>query len=170
MKDDQILCHWGILGMKWGVRRYQNKDGTLTEAGKKREQAERLKNAAKKKENRMDEEAVMDVNRWVKDDIKSTREAVNSTSDVVRNVKDLNRELSSLKKTKRKRMDLTNMTDKEMRDRINREMLERQYDDLFNDEGAKKRGRINVERALDIGGTVLALTSSALSIALALKG
>lgn len=30
------LTHWGIKGMKWGVRRYQNKDGTLTDAGKKR--------------------------------------------------------------------------------------------------------------------------------------
>lgn len=30
------LTHYGILGMKWGVRRYQNKDGTLTSAGKKR--------------------------------------------------------------------------------------------------------------------------------------
>lgn len=30
------LYHWGIKGMKWGVRRYQNADGTLTSAGKKR--------------------------------------------------------------------------------------------------------------------------------------
>lgn len=29
------LYHWGIKGMKWGVRRYQNKDGTLTSEGKK---------------------------------------------------------------------------------------------------------------------------------------
>ena len=30
------LQHWGIKGMRWGVRRYQNKDGSLTPAGKKR--------------------------------------------------------------------------------------------------------------------------------------
>lgn len=29
------LYHHGVKGMKWGVRRYQNKDGTLTSAGKK---------------------------------------------------------------------------------------------------------------------------------------
>lgn len=30
------LQHWGVQGMRWGVRRYQNKDGSLTKAGKKR--------------------------------------------------------------------------------------------------------------------------------------
>lgn len=32
------LYHHGIKGMKWGVRRYQNLDGSLTEAGQKRAQ------------------------------------------------------------------------------------------------------------------------------------
>lgn len=38
------LTHHGILGMKWGVRRYQNKDGSLTAAGRKHYGASGLDN------------------------------------------------------------------------------------------------------------------------------
>ena len=34
--EDNYLMHHGIKGQKWGVRRYQNPDGTFTEAGKSR--------------------------------------------------------------------------------------------------------------------------------------
>lgn len=42
---DYVLYHHGIKGMKWGVRRYQNKDGSLTPAGKKRLAKEEYKKA-----------------------------------------------------------------------------------------------------------------------------
>lgn len=36
MDYELCLCHHGIKGMKWGIRRYQRSDGSLTPAGKKR--------------------------------------------------------------------------------------------------------------------------------------
>ena len=50
--DGPYLMHYGILGMKWGVRRYQNYDGSLTEAGRKqynKKSADRLEYEAIKK-------------------------------------------------------------------------------------------------------------------------
>lgn len=37
---NDYLAHYGVKGMKWGVRRYQNKDGTYTSLGKRRKRGD----------------------------------------------------------------------------------------------------------------------------------
>lgn len=44
---DVEIAHWGIKGQKWGLRRYQNPDGTLTEAGRIRYAKQQAKAEAK---------------------------------------------------------------------------------------------------------------------------
>jgi hypothetical protein len=62
------LYHHGILGQKWGVRRYQNDDGTLTDAGKKRysEDAYEAKTLKSKKTNQLSNEELETLNKRLK--------------------------------------------------------------------------------------------------------
>ena len=41
------LCHYGIQGQKWGVRRFQNSDGSYTSEGKRRAQQQEKKDPVK---------------------------------------------------------------------------------------------------------------------------
>lgn len=171
------LYHWGLKGMKWGVRRYQNKDGTLTDAGKKRYYREadkagykeqsgtgaRYKIANKKgKKERYD----ADPDQWVKDDLGRSKRLVDETTQMTGKLKNLSD--SSMRNQKKVKMDLSNMTDKEMRDQINRAILERQYNDMFAPQKST-RGREFASKTLETAGNVLAVGASALGIALAIK-
>ena len=82
MIDDQ-LYHHGILGMKWGVRRYQNKDGSLTNAGKNRYDRDVRENNSKKKDNRIRIDGP-DPKRWVKEDLNRARRVVDTSSDLLK--------------------------------------------------------------------------------------
>ena len=86
--DNEQIYHHGVLGMKWGVRRYQNKDGSLTAAGKK-------------------------------------RLADNNDSEESKNSTETNNSSSTAKKT------IKDLSDDELRSRINRLQMEKQYADLL---------------------------------------
>lgn len=102
------------------------------------------------------------------DKLEKTRNLINETSNA------LNRTSNILKQEQNKniweRMDLSNMTDQQLRDRINRENLEVQYSKMFNSKSPDvSKGKEYVEKIFDIGGDVLQVTGSALTIALAIK-
>lgn len=161
---DHELYHYGIKGMKWGVRRYQNKDGTLTNAGQKRYDRDVKENNAKKKDNRIVIDGP-DAKRWAREDLSRTKEVVDASSDMVRQLKNIN---NTTKSKSKKPMDLSKMTDQELRDRINRANLEKQYNDIFGS-SETSRGRERVDAILDGAGTALTLTGSALTIAVMVK-
>ena len=81
MNNSNELYHYGTLGMKWGIRRYQNPDGSLTPEGKKRYQklSNALNNASpadlkKRKYRKMREDLVMLIGKTTLSEISSKSE------------------------------------------------------------------------------------------------
>lgn len=161
------LYHHGVKGMKWGVRRYQRKDGSLTPAGQKRYDRDVRENNAKKKDNRINIDGP-DAKRWVKEDISRAKSVADSSSNMVRELKNVER--NTRPAPKKEKMDLSKMSDQQLRDRINRANLEKQYNDMFGQNSTTvSKGRQYVSDILETAGTVLTIGSSALAIALAIK-
>lgn len=74
------------------------------------------------------------------------------------------------KGVRKEKLDLSGMTDQEMRTKINRALLERQYTDMFaKDVSTVTKGQRAADKALKVGGTILTAGSTALSIALMIK-
>ena len=185
--DYDYIYHHGIKGMKWGIRRFQNKDGTRTEAGKKRARQaydedihSDYKRAHEKKsvKSMSDDELNKRVNRISRENkyndltreptkLERSKKVLDASNNLVNTAKRLNQETM---RPVKKNLDLSKMTDQELRDRINRANLERQYQDLFGSEAPTvSKGQKYLTNVLDGAGTALAIGSSALGIALAIK-
>lgn len=107
------LMHWGIKGMKWGVRRYQNKDGSLTPAGKKRYDKEMAK---------LKEEEKIAKNKL------KTQAKLNKLDEKRKEVEALKSGKPIAKKTQQSsKPSVKDMSDDELRRTVNRLLMEQQY-------------------------------------------
>ena len=119
------LMHWGIKGMRWGIRRYQNKDGSLTKAGKKRlqKETEALKKEEQILKNRKAAKAKFDrleaKRKALEDQKKELGDAIGK-----KNKKGKGDDAEPAKKS------LKDMTDEELMSSIRRAQLEQQYSAL----------------------------------------
>ena len=127
LSDDE-LKHWGILGMKWGVRRYQNKDGTLTAKGKKRykEEMDKVKAEEQVIKNRKATKAKLDRLAAKKKAVEDEKKELDDAENAAKGKKAKN---PDEKPPAKKRVQ--DMGDEELAYKIRRIQMEKQYEQLI---------------------------------------
>ena len=158
------LQHWGIKGMKWGVRRYQNADGSLTAAGKKRyrdesESIERELSGATKKSASVED---------YQTSIKSAKSA-SDTIDAARKLKDDAHKIKDPKLERQIRKSTEQMSDKELQQRVQRLNMEDNYTRMMMHREHLKQGEDYVSKMLDVSAVAVRGATTALTIALLVK-
>ena len=164
------LRHHGIKGQKWGVRRFQNSDGSLTAAGRKRygdgeSSYDYGKDSGGRKVVRVSKESSIDN---YENAIKKTKAA----GDAVENIRKFNNDAKRMKDPameKRIRKSTEAMTDKELQQRVNRLNMEDNYTRMMMHREQLKQGEDYVNKVLDVSAVALRGATTALTIALLVK-
>lgn len=166
------LYHHGTKGMRWGIRRYQNKDGTLTDKGKQRLRGDLYDlrdNQNKNLQQRTDYASRPDLpHKWVKEDLNTSKKAVDQTRNAVKSLSKLETTTRNIKLKKEPKIDLSEMSNSELQSQINRTLLEQRYREVVTKPNISK-GREHLSDALETIGPVLEVTGSALAVASAWK-
>lgn len=139
------LQHHGIKGQKWGVRRFQNTDGSLTAEGKKRY-------------------SVNDYQQAI-DKTKTAGKIVNEAKTLNNTVKKLNDPAAE----RRIRKSAAEMSDIELQKRVQRLNMEDNYTRMMLHRENLERGRTFVDKALDVSAIAVQGTVASLTIALLVK-
>ena len=167
------LQHHGIKGQKWGVRRFQNKDGSLTNAGKKRYNdgsdyvcGKDTKTINVKKVTATDNKPnnLNDYDKALK-----TTKALSDSIDTVRKFKSDSERSSDPDMERRIRKNVTQMSDKELQQKVQRLNMEDNYTRMMMHREQLDRGESYVNKVLDVSSTALKGAATALTIAVALK-
>ena len=147
MSKDE-LYHYGIKGQKWGVRRFQNRDGSLTVKGRQRYSTE-----------------VMGESKKLLD---KANEAVGKGKNISNEIGKVAQKEFDKKYNKEIKRSLSEMSDVELRAIVNRLNMEERYTQVMQSR-APKLGKNKVDEILDYAGGALTIASSALGIILAIK-
>lgn len=136
---DGELYHWGVRGMRWGVRRYQNKDGSLTDRGKKRLRAEQAKVREEEKtlKNRQAVKARLDRLEARKKAVEEGKKELDADKIKAKEERKAARDAKKAKKDDSKKS-IKDMTDEELAKAIERSRLEQQYNQLNPEPPAKQ--------------------------------
>ena len=161
------LYHHGIKGQKWGMRRFQNEDGTLTDAGKERYlKTEVVPYHTEDGQLHWKKQTTFDKKQYEKD----VEDTHGSIMDIFGAAKSISNETANLAAPKKgskvvNKKDCSKMSDEELRKKVNRLQMERQYGDLTGDNKYVMTGREKAKEVLQTVGALLGIAVSAVTVA-----